>query len=65
MGQQLNLAKSRLFDTDSLALSDIKLFPGSNRDATREQFAEEINKVMSRIVAGDYDDVDVDGKESE
>ncbi len=60
MGQQLELAKKRLFDKDSLAVTNIKMFPGSNRDATAEQFAEQINKSLSQIEAGDYDEVNLD-----
>lgn len=57
MGAQLELAKKRLFDKDSLAANNIKMFPGSNRDATAEQFAEQINKSLSQIDAGDFDEV--------
>jgi hypothetical protein len=57
MGQQLDLAKKRLFDKDALAVNNIKMFPGSNRYATAEQFAEQINKSLSQIEAGDYDEV--------
>ncbi len=60
MGQQLGLAKSRLFDQDSLGVTNIKLFPGSNRDTTLEQFAEQINKAISQLDAGDYEIVDLD-----
>ena len=60
MGQQLEVAKKRLFDKDSLAVTNIKMFPGSNRDATAEQFAEQINKSLSQIEAGDYDEVNLD-----
>lgn len=59
MGQQLTLAKSRLFDADSLGVKNIKLFPGSNRDTTPEQFAEQINKVASQLDAGDFELVDL------
>lgn len=57
MSQQLELAKSRLFDSDSLAATNLKLFPGSSRDTTAEQFAEEVNKVLSQIEANDYEEV--------
>lgn len=60
MGQQLALAKSRLFDQDSLGVTNIKLFPGSHRDTTVEQFAEQVNKVISQLEAGDFDVVDLD-----
>ena len=60
MAQQLDLAKSRLFDRDALAVKNVKLFPGSNRDTTAEQFAGQINKTISQLEAGDYEEVDLD-----
>lgn len=60
MGSQLTLAKNRLFDQDSLGVTNIKLFPGSNRDTTPEQFAEQINKVISQLEAGDYDVIELE-----
>jgi anthranilate/para-aminobenzoate synthase component I len=59
MGQHLELAKKRLFDKDSLAVTNIKLFPGSSRETSPEEFAEEINKAISQIEAGDYQLVDL------
>lgn len=59
MGQQLELAKKRLFDKDALAVINIKLFPGSSRDATADHFAEQINKAISQIESGDFDEVDL------
>ena len=58
--RQFELAKSRLFDKDALNAKNIKMFPGSNRDATPEQFAEQLNKAISQIEAGDFDDVEFD-----
>lgn len=57
MSTQLELAKKRLFDKDSLAATNIKIFPGNNRNATAEQFAEQINRSLSQIEAGDFDEV--------
>jgi hypothetical protein len=57
MGQQLELAKKRLFDEDSLAVSNIKLYPGTNRDTSADQFAEQINKSISLIEAGQFEEV--------
>lgn len=59
MGQQLELAKKRLFDKDALAVTNLKLFPGSNRDTTADQFAEQINKAISQIESGDFDEVNL------
>jgi hypothetical protein len=55
MGEQLDLAKKRLFDVASLHAANVKLFPGSNRDATADQMAEQVNKAIAQIDAGDYD----------
>lgn len=60
MNQQLEMAKGRLFNVDSLAVKNIKLFPGTNRDATVEQFAEEINRSLSQISTGDFTAIDSD-----
>ena len=59
MGTQLELAKHVLFDKDGLDTADVKLFPGTNRDSTPEQMAEEVNKSIAQIEAGDYDEVDL------
>ncbi len=55
MSQNMELAQKRLFDADSLAVQNIKLFPGSSRDVTPEQFAEQINKALSQIEAGEFE----------
>lgn len=55
MGTQLELAKHRLFDADGLDVSNVKLFPGNSRDTTDDQIAEQINKAIAQIEAGDYD----------
>lgn len=58
MTGQMTLAQNRLFGTDGLGVSDIKLFPGSERDVSNEQFVAEINKVLAQLEAGDYDVVE-------
>lgn len=55
MATQLEIAKRRLFDKEALNVDNIKLFPGSNRDSTPEQMAEQINKAIAQIDAGDYE----------
>ncbi len=50
MSTHLELLKRRLFDMD---VNIISIFPGSNRDATAEQIAEQINRSLSQIAAGD------------
>jgi len=62
MGQQLELAKKRLFDKDALAVTNIKLFLGSSRDATANDFAEQINKAISQIESGDFVELNLDSE---
>ncbi len=57
MSQSLELAKSRLYGPDALSVLDVKLFPGSSRDVTSEQIADQINKALSLIAVGDFDEV--------
>lgn len=52
MGIHLELLKTRLFDMD---VNIISIFPGSDKDATTEQIAEEMNRSLSQIAAGDYE----------
>jgi len=58
MTDQLEIAKHRLFDAAGLRASNVKLFPGSNRDTTKTEVAEQITKVIAQIEAGDFDEVD-------
>ncbi|MBF0562888.1 MAG: hypothetical protein HQL37_12920 [Alphaproteobacteria bacterium] len=53
----MELAKRRLFDTEGLQAGNVKLFPGSNRDATAEQMAQQVNMAIAQIEAGDYDEL--------
>jgi hypothetical protein len=54
---ELEALKKRLFADN--AVRNIKFFPGSNRDATPEDFAREINKYFAEAENGD-DDLNVD-----
>lgn len=54
MKTQLEAAKG-LFTDGSLQVMDIKLFPGTSRDATAEQMAEQVNRVIAQLDAGDYE----------
>lgn len=50
--------KKRLFDHDAFGVSsNFSLFRGSNREVTPEQVAEQINRSLSEIEAGDYEEV--------
>lgn len=55
MENQIEIAKHRLFAADELNAADIKLFPGSSRDSTPQQVAEQINKAIAQIMNGDYE----------
>lgn len=58
---QLALAANRLFgQAGSSVVTNFKLFPGSNRDVTPEQLAEEVNKALSQVESGDSIDVTFD-----
>lgn len=52
----LDVAKYRLFNQEALGASNVKMFPGSSRDVTPEQVAEEVMKGIAQIEAGDFDD---------
>lgn len=54
---ELEALKKRLFVDN--AVINIKFFPGTNRDATPEDFAREINKFFAEAENGD-DEFDVD-----
>jgi hypothetical protein len=58
MTTHLEVAKHRLFDKGALDVADIKLFPGSSRDASAEQMAEQITKALAQIENGDFEEVD-------
>ncbi len=55
MSTQIELATKHLFDVDALGATNIKLFPGSKRDISAEQFAVQINKALAQIEAGDFE----------
>lgn len=57
MQTQTNLAKHRLFGENGLGATNIKIFPGSSRDVTAEQIAEQVNRALAQLEAGDYEEV--------
>lgn len=59
MASQLEATKRRLFTKAELDVSNIKLFPGSNRDATAEKVAEQVIRAIAQIEAGDFDKVEI------
>ena len=59
MTTQVEMASKKLFN-DGFAATNIKLYPGTDRETGAEQFAEQINKVLAQIKVGDYEIVDVE-----
>jgi hypothetical protein len=55
---QVEKTKDRLYAEEGLRASNLKLFPGSSREVTPEEFAEQINKAIAQIEAGDYEVVE-------
>ncbi|PCI40337.1 MAG: hypothetical protein COB46_07055 [Rhodospirillaceae bacterium] len=55
MKTQIEVAQHRLFDQDALGADNVKLFPGSSRDASRELMAEQVNKALFQIETGDFE----------
>lgn len=55
MGAKMEVATHRLYDAAQLNVSDIKLFPGSSRDVTSEQLAEQVSRVVAQLENGDYE----------
>jgi hypothetical protein len=54
---QLEIAKRTLFDKDALNVTNVSIFPGTNREATPEQIAEQINKALAQLAVGDFDEI--------
>jgi hypothetical protein len=60
MGTQVELAAKRLFDKDALGVVNIKFYPGTKRDLSAEDFAEQLNKSLSQLEAGNAELVEID-----
>lgn len=58
MNTQLQLAKSALFGESGLGVSNIKMFPGSNREVTAEELAQQVAAVVGEILSGELEDID-------
>lgn len=58
MDNQMEIVKHRLFAADELNVSDVKLFPGTSRDVTPHQMAEEVNRVIAQMLDGNYTLID-------
>lgn len=57
MATQMEMAKNRLFSDKGIAAKNVKLFPGSLRDVTAEQVAEQVNSALSQIEAGKAEEI--------
>ena len=58
MATQLEQATRTLFDPAALHVQNVKLFPGNSRDVSAEQMAEQVNRVLAQLMAGDYEEVE-------
>ena len=52
---QVEIARETLFGVSGLRANDVKLFPGTDRDTTPEQMAEQVNNAIAQVLAGDFD----------
>lgn len=57
---QLKLASNRLYGEGGLGVSDFKMSLGAQRDVSKDQIAEQINRSLSQIENGDFEIVDND-----
>lgn len=55
MATQLEIVKNRLFQNEGLKASNIKMFPGSSREVSPEQIAEQINRALTEIEEGGFE----------
>lgn len=58
MRSRIEEAKARLQGDGGLAVRDIGIFPGSDRDATPEAIAGQIVRVLDQLERGDYEVVE-------
>lgn len=55
MTTAIETAKARLFGEGGLAVADIGIFPGSERDAPPEAMAGQIVRVLDQLERGDFE----------
>lgn len=60
MSTQVERAKGQLFGESAMGVQNLKLFPGSSREVSSEQMAEQINQALASIAAGNFEFVDGD-----
>jgi hypothetical protein len=58
MSLAMEEAKARLYGEGGLAVRDVKICPGSDRDAKPDAVARQIVEVLDRLERGDYEIVD-------
>ena len=58
MTSAIETAKTRLFGEGGLAAADIKISPGSDRDATPEALAGQVVQVLDQLERGDFEVVE-------
>jgi len=58
MANELELAKYTLFDSQALGANNVKLFPGSSREITPHAIAEQVNRSIADILAGNFELLD-------
>lgn len=51
----------RLYGEGGLGVTKFHIFPGTDPKATAEDRAREVNKSLDRILAGDYEEANIDG----
>lgn len=59
MSTQVEMVSRKLFE-DGFSATNIKMYPGTDRETGAEQFAEQINKVLAQIKVGDYEIVNIE-----
>ncbi|GAN89830.1 hypothetical protein Gbfr_007_287 [Gluconobacter frateurii M-2] len=57
MQTQIDVAKQLLFGAEGLRVTNVKLYPGSDRDATSEQMSAQIVSAINGVIAGDFEDI--------
>jgi len=60
MATQLEQAEAKLFGADGLAVSNFKLFPGTERQINPNKLAQQVNQVLAQLEEGDYELVEAE-----
>lgn len=57
MSINVEMAKNRLYGTDGIRVADFKLFPGERTEVTPDQRADQVNKILAQLEAGDLEEI--------